>query len=332
MAEKVKWLGVGPWHEDNEDKLIDWTVQPQYKGLIKGNYYYADIRYSGRWGDPGHLGKLEVVLDDDNNIKYAEFNEDTMGNYYVRHFQNVSKKRTEFQFFQDFHDKRRSIAYHKVLANGFKYVEDQIMERQSLDGEFDLLTGASFSMKNIIGLTDDISKQINDSNHKKQKYYGYVEDYGYGITGWLEVLVEDGKIVKCFYDEIFADSTSEILYDDLKQFYRQSKYYSTTYEDPFPSGWDRHAWLVCFKDQMNALNEKICETQDLFDLTGLPCVDGPDMGVVWDKPSKEDIALVSNSDATQRSVTRPRSPVWNNYLRLAGILYEEMKKDKVIYR
>ena len=28
--KKVRWLGLGPWHEDNEAELIDWTVQPPY--------------------------------------------------------------------------------------------------------------------------------------------------------------------------------------------------------------------------------------------------------------------------------------------------------------
>ena len=219
MTDKTRWLGLGPWHEDNESELIDWTAQPQYKGLVKGDYYHAELRYSGRWGDPGHKGELDVVFDDDGKIAFAEFNETTMGNYYVRHFQNVSKRRTEFQFFQDFHDKRRSVAYGRVLANGFKYVEDQILEKQDLDADYDLLTGASFSMKNMIGLKNDVSAQRKDSNHKKQRYYGYTEDYGYGITGWLQVVVEDGKIVRCFYDEIFADHTKDIVYDDLKQFY-----------------------------------------------------------------------------------------------------------------
>ena len=170
MTDKTRWLGLGPWHEDNESELIDWTAQPQYKGLVKGDYYHAELRYSGRWGDPGHKGELDVVFDDDGKIAFAEFNETTMGNYYVRHFQNVSKRRTEFQFFQDFHDKRRSVAYGRVLANGFKYVEDQILEKQDLDADYDLLTGASFSMKNMIGLKNDVSAQRKDSNHKKQRY------------------------------------------------------------------------------------------------------------------------------------------------------------------
>ncbi len=331
MMNKTRWLGLGPWHENNESELINWTVQPQYRGLLKGRYYHAELRYSGRWGDAGHLGELDVVTDPSNNVIMAEFNETTMGNYYVRHFQNVSKRRTEFQFFQDFHDKRRSVAYGKVLANGFKHVEDQILAKKSLDCNFDLLTGASFSMKNMIGLTKTISDQIHDPSHKLQDYYGYVEDFGYGLSGWLQVVIEDGKIIKCFYDEIFADHTNEIVYDELKQFYRQSKYHSTTYEDPFPSGWDRHAWLVCFKDLSDQLNKKVCETQDMLDINGLPCVEGPDMGTVWDKQHKDDIALISNNDATTRSVTRPRSPVWNNYLRLAKIILSEINQDKKLY-
>ena len=324
MTDKTRWLGLGPWHEDNESELIDWTAQPQYKGLVKGDYYHAELRYSGRWGDPGHKGELDVVFDDDGKIAFAEFNETTMGNYYVRHFQNVSKRRTEFQFFQDFHDKRRSVAYGRVLANGFKYVEDQILEKQDLDADYDLLTGASFSMKNMIGLKDDVSAQRKDSNHKKQRYYGYTEDYGYGITGWLQVVVvEDGKIVRCFYDEIFADHTKDIVYDDLKQFYRQSKYFSTTYEDPFPSGWDRHAFLVGFRTQMDNLNLKVCATQNMLDLTGLPHAAGRDMGMIWDNPNPDHAHL----DMDPKN--RPMYPAFINYLRMAKVVLEEMRKDGV---
>lgn len=323
MTDKTRWLGLGPWHEDNESELIDWTAQPQYKGLVKGDYYHAELRYSGRWGDPGHKGELDVVFDDDGKIAFAEFNETTMANYYVRHFQNVSKRRTEFQFFQDFHDKRRSVAYGRVLANGFKYVEDQILEKQDLDADYDLLTGASFSMKNMIGLKDDVSAQRKDPNHKKQRYYGYTEDYGYGITGWLQVVVEDGKIVKCFYDEIFADHTKDIVYDDLKQFYRQSKYFSTTYEDPFPSGWDRHAFLVGFRTQMDNLNLKVCATQNMLDLTGLPHAAGRDMGMIWDNPNPDHEHL----DMDPKN--RPMYPAFINYLRMAKVVLEEMRKDGV---
>ena len=35
-------------------------------------------------------------------------------------------------------------------------------------------------------------------------------------------------------------------------------------------------------------------------------------------------------EAAARSVTRPRSPVWNNYLRLAKIVHDEMVKDGAV--
>lgn len=327
---RTRWIGLGPWHENNEKDLIDWTVQPPYTGLVKGEYFFADKHYSPRWGDPGHYGKLEVVISDTGKIVFVEFNENAMKNYYVRHFQGLSKRRTEFQFFQDFHDKRRSVAYGKVLANGFKYVEDQIMKEQRLDGNFDFLTGASFSVKNLIDLKDKISLQRKDENRTKKYYYGYVKDFGYGIKGWLQIVIENGKIIRCFYDEIFADHSDEIFNEDLKPFYRQSKYESSTYEDPFPTGWDRHAWLVCFKDLSNQLNEKVINTQDLLDITGLPCVEGPDLGPVWDKQRDDSAPLVSNSDATAHSVTRPRSPVWNNYLEIARILKQEIENDHIL--
>lgn len=328
MAEKVQWLGQMPWREKSEADLIKWTVQPPYTGMVKGDYYKAETNFQGRWGDKGHTGTLEVVVDDGGKIAFAEFNEVTMGNYYVRYFQNLSKRRTEYGFFQDFHDKLRSVAYHQVVANGFKHVEDQILAKQDLSADFDLLTGASFSASNLVGMTKVIDAEIK-AGKKDKRYYGYAEKFGYGITGWLQVVVENGKIVRCFYDEIFADSTDEIVYDDCKQFYRLSKYHSRIFEEPFPTGWDREAWLVCFMDLSNALNDQVVKTQDLLNIDGLPCTEGPDLGVVWDAPGRTDGDLVSNVDAC-KEIERPRLPVWNNYLRLAQKVQDEMKKDGVI--
>ena len=96
-----------------------------------------------------------------------------------------------------------------ILRDGQFAEKTQILEKQDLDADYDLLTGASFSMKNMIGLKDDVSAQRKDSNHKKQRYYGYTEDYGYGITGWLQVVVEDGKIVKATSNN--TDYMNEIL-------------------------------------------------------------------------------------------------------------------------
>ena len=56
----------------------------------------------------------------------------------------------------------------------------------------------------------------------------------------------------------FADNEEDIVHPELKKYYRQSKYDCPAYEDPFPSGWDRHAFLVGFRTQMDNLNLKVC--------------------------------------------------------------------------
>ena len=70
---------------------LSWSVQPP-KGLIKGCYYREEARFSSCFnGDLGHLGVLEVVVDD-GRIVMVEFNEQCSPTYYLRHFQNVDKR------------------------------------------------------------------------------------------------------------------------------------------------------------------------------------------------------------------------------------------------
>ena len=105
--------------------------------------------------------------------------------------------------------------------------------------------------------------------------------------------------------------------------YRQSKYDCPTYEDPFPSGWDRHAFLVGFRTQMDNLNLKVCATQNMLDLTGLPHAAGRDMGMIWDNPNPDHAHL----DMDPKN--RPMYPAFINYLRMAKVVLEEMRKDGV---
>ena len=152
--------------------------------------------------------------------------------------------------------------------------------------------------------------------------YSYSEKYGYGLTGWLRVVIENGKIVSCRFDEIFADNQEDIVCPELKRYYRQSKYDCAYYEDPFPPGWDRHAFLVGFRTQMDNLNAKVVATQDMLDLTGLPHTVGINLGPIWDKPLNEKAELNMKE--------RPVYPAWKNYLRMAKIVLAEMKKDHVL--
>lgn len=303
---------------------ITWTVQPP-KGMLKGDYYRIEERfppyYKGVDGqfpdDPGHLGIIEAVKQDDR-IVFVELNEITASSYYRHLYRDISKRRSSYSQWQ--YTKERMQEAGAVLTLGFAHVERQMMEQQRLSGEFDLIASASGSVKKLLGLAARLETQMDQPS--PQKLYSYSEDYGYGMTGWLKVVVQDGKILSCRFDEVFADEAEDIVHPELKQYYRQSKYDCPTYEDPFPPTWDRHAFLVGFRTQMDNLNAKVVSTQNMLDLTGLPHADGVDLGPLWNVPAPEKVEL----DMKQR----PLYPTWGNYLRMAGVVLEEMRRDGVI--
>ncbi len=309
---------------DNSGKTPVWTVQPP-QGLIKGDYYQIEERfppyYHGVNGqfpdDPGHLGIVEVIKSD-GKIIFVEFNEITAPSYYNHLYRDISKRRSDYSFWQN--TKERMKAAGSVLTMGFEHVEKQILSQQRLTGDFDLLSSASGSVKKLLKIAEKLEKKINEPSEKK--IYSYSEDYGYGLTGWLKIIIEKGKIISCRFDEIFADFPDDIVHPELKRYYRQSKYDCAYYEDPFPPGWDRHAFLVGFRTQMDNLNEKVIATQDLFDLSGLPHTVGTGLGQIWDKPIGEKVELNMKE--------RPIYPTWTNYLRMARIVFNEMQKDHVL--
>lgn len=101
--------------------------------------------------------------------------------------------------------------------------------------------------------------------------------------------------------EIFAVSNDDIKDKNLKKYYRRSKYQSVTYDEPSRIG---------FNVQMDALNEKVKETQDLLDISELPAID-------------------ETGDYASSGFTI-RNPAWDNYLRLAEQLLNEMIEDGVL--
>ena len=263
---------------DNAGKKPVWSVQPP-KGMLKGDYYRIEERfppyYPGVEGefpaDPGHLGIVEAVKADGKLI-FVELNEITAPSYYNHLYQGISKRRSSYSFWQ--YTKPRMQKAGSVLTMGMQYVEQQMLEKQSLSGDFDLVASASGSVKKLLTFAAKLDKELDEPSSKK--LYSYSEDYGYGLTGWLKVVVENGRIRSCRFDEIFADNEEDIVHPELKKYYRQSKYDCPAYEDPFPSGWDRHAFLVGFRTQMDNLNLKVCATQNMLDLTGLPHAAGRD--------------------------------------------------------
>lgn len=270
----------------SETKVPNWTVQPK-EGVVKGDYYKIEERFR-----QGHLGTLEVVKND-GKLVHIEFNELTRPNYYNRFYQNVSKRLSPYNF---------SMAEKSGVAwiEGVLVAENQMIKEQRLTGTFDMVAGASNSIQqSMVPLAEKLNSQMDKKSDFK--YYSVSENFGNGLTGVLKVIVEKGKIVECRYDEIFADTKDEIKDKNLKEFYRQSKYWSIMYDEPSRIG---------FNVQMDALNDKVEKTQNLLDLTDLP-------------------ATEKSGNYKQSGFTR-RNTAWDNYLKLAEKMKNELEKDKVL--
>ncbi len=272
--------------EASVEEALAWDIQPPL-GIVKGDYYYAEERFR-----QGHMGMLEIVKQDDA-IVYVEFNEITRPNYYERFYQNVPKRLSEYNFTMG--DKKGAAWVQSVVA-----VEQQMIDEQRVIGEFDAVSGASNSInQSMVPLAEKLVDEMEAPSD--QQYYAIAEKVGGGLTGFVQVVLKDGKIQSVRYDEIFANHPDEIEDPALKAFYRQSKYESVRYQEPSRIG---------FNVQMDALNKKVSETQDLLDLSGLPSTD-------------------ESGDYASSGFTI-RNDAWDNYLHLAGKLLEEMQADGVL--
>lgn len=270
---------------------LSWSVQPP-KGLIKGSYYREEARFSSCFqGDPGHLGVLEVVADKDK-LLMVEFNEQCSPTYYMREFQNADKRLSNYGFFQA--TKERTASTGVVLVNGITSLEKQMVEKNRLCGDFQLVAGASNSIKrSMLPLAEKVAERLLHHS-SSQRYYGLSQELEPGVTGRLQVVVENGKFIRLFYDEIFADTQEEITDPELKPYYRQSKYHCPFYISTSGAG---------FNSLSDLLTQSVLTHQDLLGLTDLPYTEGEN-----------------------------RAPEWDRYLALARPLWEEMVKDGAIFR
>lgn len=264
---------------------LNWTIQPKL-GLVKGAYYREEGWFTPHPGDSKDFyGVLEAVSED-GTLQMVEFNEFNAPTYYIRKYQNANKRYSDYAFLQA--SRERTASTHVVLVNGMTYVEEQMMRENRLDGEFDLLTGASNSIReSMLVLAEKISERLNRPS--PQHYYGLARIVEPGITGRLQVVTENGKIVSCFYDEIFADHPEDIENEELKPYYRQSKYYSLDYVSDYPCG---------FNVLFDLWRAHVLECQDLLDLSGL---------------------RFSEGEFFERA--------WGNYLKVAGELWNRLQKD-----
>ena len=267
---------------------LSWTVQPP-KGLVKGSYFREEARFSSCFpGDPGHLGILEVV-EQNGQLVMVQFNEQCSPTYYMRHFQNVDKRLSDYGFFQA--SKERTASTGVVLVNGITAMEQQMVEKNCLTGDFDLVAGASNSIKrSMLPLAQKIAARLGKPSG--QHYYGLSKELEPGVTGRLQLVAQNGRLIHFSYDEIFADNPEDIEDPELKPYYRQSKYHCPDYISTSGAG---------FNSLADLLAQSVLKYQDLLGLVDLPYTKEAD-----------------------------RAPDWDRYLQLARPLYQEMLADKIL--
>ena len=247
-----------------------WSVQPP-EGLIWGDYYRAENFFAPHFpGDEGYHGILEVVQRD-GRLVMVEYNEINASSYYIRRFQGVSKWLSDYGFFQA--GKARTAKTGVVLVNGLTHLEKQMLEENRLTGEFDLLTGASNSIKrSMLPLAEEISARLDKPSG--EVYYGLSKQLEPGVTGRLQVVRKAGKFIRFHYDEIFADRQEDIADPELKPYYRQSKYDAPDYISTSGAG---------FNTLVDYLRRSVLQSQNLLDLSGLPFTEGPRRAEEWDR-------------------------------------------------
>ena len=130
------WTGKKPAGVEKTVNVLDklsWTVQPPL-GLICGDYFRVENNFAPHHAlDRGYHGILEVV-EKDGKLLHIEFNEINSPSYYNRYYQNASKRRSDYCFFQA--TKERTAQSLKVLDNGFTAVEQQMLRENRLTGDF----------------------------------------------------------------------------------------------------------------------------------------------------------------------------------------------------
>jgi len=258
-----------------------WSALPE-EGIISGDYYRIE-----KTSDSGKSASLEVIKNNTEIVK-VEYNEISGRNSSKRYNQGLSKRFSEYNF-NMMKEGDEGISWAEVILD----IEKQMVEKQSLTGEFDMIAGCTHSIElSMLPLAAEMEKKLE--NPSGARYYELTKNLGGGLYGNLRVVLEAGNIISCKYDELFAPKKKDIIYKDLKEFYRQSKYNSMEYGDPSGIG---------FNTQMDSLNEKVISTQNMLDIGGLP----------------------ATADNPERN--KKRNLAWDNYIVLAKIILKEINKE-----
>lgn len=215
---------VKPMPLEEKAKIMYWTATPPM-GLIVGEYYGLAHKF-GHFGD--QYDALVDLVVDNGRIVHVEMDEKLSPTYYSKTWANQKKRRTGYTFFQ--FEKPRTDVTKVTWANGVTFLEYQILKNQSLNFEFDTVYGSSNSARDgfipaVAVLKDMVQKPSG------QYYIGYSKTLDNGLIGRIQLVYEGDKLVKANYDEIFPDTKEAIKSEELKQYFRQSKYDSVAYNE-----------------------------------------------------------------------------------------------------
>lgn len=217
-SREAKSDTLPPMDYEKKLKQMFWSGKPAL-GFVKGDYYHTDTLFGG-------YTALITIVKDSGKLAMVELDEVAPPDYYAPEWAGHPKRLSGYAFFQ-----AQSQRTHKTLVtlvNGFSLLEHQMVSENRLTGEFKTVKGASNSIRK--GFLPAIARLApRTSQASGYYYYGLTKELGGGLSGRVQVIEKDGKLVKVQYDEYFEDTKELIADKGLQQFYRQSKCQSVSY-------------------------------------------------------------------------------------------------------
>lgn len=237
-----------PMDYDKKLKQMHWSGRPAV-GIVQGDLYHKEYMFND-----GYVAVIDAVKNKDK-IVMVEMDEIASQNYYAGKWAGGPKRLSGYGFFQA--KSQRTDLTLATLINSMTYLEYQMVKENRLSGDFKTVRGSSNSAtKGFIPAANELANEM--SKPSTQKYNSITKDFGDGTFARLVVITNADKISSVRYDEYFADTQEEIIDKALKQFYRQSKYYSADYN--WVTGKD-------FKHYSDDISATVIASQKLLQLT-----------------------------------------------------------------
>ncbi|MEG0415977.1 MAG: hypothetical protein RR565_07540 [Erysipelothrix sp.] len=210
---------------EEKEARMKWSGRPDV-GIIQGDFYYDSLYFNG-----GYLATLSIVKDPSaDRIIHVHLDERAPWDYFAVAWQNQTKRTSGYANWQ-MQNERTNVSL-VTIVNTMTYLEHQVIEQNSVSGNFKTPEGSSTSgSKGFIPLLRQIEPKLNQES--SQTMISVTQDVDAGLYASMQVVYDKNSdnIVDLHYDEYFADEKELIDDPNLKIYYRQSKYQSPIYID-----------------------------------------------------------------------------------------------------